>query len=93
MLTVVAVMTAGIIFGYFLRHKSLIIKINDKLIMWAIYLLLFVLGVTIGTNDSIMKNLPTLGLKAFAITIGGIFGSVLMAWFTYVRYFKKKEQE
>lgn len=91
MLTVVAIMTLGIVFGYFIRNKSKFIKTNDKLIMWAIYLLLFVLGVTIGANQIIMTNLPTLGLKALAITLGGVLGSVLLAWFTYIRFFKAKE--
>ena len=84
-------MTLGIVFGYFIRNKSKFIKTNDKLIMWAIYLLLFVLGVTIGANQIIMTNLPTLGLKALAITLGGVLGSVLLAWFTYIRFFKAKE--
>lgn len=84
-------MTAGIVLGYFLRGKSLLIKINDKLTMWAIYLLLFVLGTTIGANEIIMNNLPTLGLKALAITIGGVLGSIALAWFTYIRLFKSKE--
>ena len=91
MVAVIAVMTAGIILGYFIRHKTLLIKINDKFIMWAIYLLLFVLGVAIGTNETIMKSLPTLGLKALAITIGGVAGSILLAWFTYLKFFKNKE--
>ena len=92
MLVVVAIMTVGIAFGYFLRHKTMLIKINNKLIIWAIYLLLFVLGVSIGTNETIMKSLPTLGLKALAITLGGVVGSILLAWFTYTKFFKSKER-
>jgi uncharacterized membrane protein YbjE (DUF340 family) len=91
MIKVVAIMIAGIVLGYFMRQRDLLKKINDSLIMWAIYLLLFVLGLTIGANEVIMKNLPTLGLKALAISIGGILGSVILAWFTYVRFFKSKE--
>jgi uncharacterized membrane protein YbjE (DUF340 family) len=93
MINVVLVMAAGIILGYFVRHKTMLIKINDKLIMWAIYLLLFVLGVSIGTNDTIMRSLPTLGLKALAITIGGVSGSVLLGWLTYIKFFKNKESK
>jgi uncharacterized membrane protein YbjE (DUF340 family) len=93
MITVVLVMAAGIILGYFVRHKTTLIKFNDKLIMWAIYLLLFVLGVSIGTNDTIMRSLPILGLKALAITIGGVFGSIILAWVTYIKFFKNKESK
>lgn len=91
MLTVVAIMTAGMLFGFLIRKKSLLIKINDKLIMYAIYLLLFILGISIGVNEAIMKNLPTLGLKALALTLGGVIGSISLAWLTYVRFFKSKE--
>ncbi len=92
MIIVVAIMTAGIVLGYLIRRKALLIKINDKLIMWAIYLLLFVLGITIGANEIIMISLPTLGLKALAITVGGILGSIFLAWFTYNRFFKNREK-
>lgn len=91
MITVVAIMTLGIVVGYFIRNRNLLVKINDKFIMWAIYLLLFILGLSIGANEIIMKNLPTLGLKALVITLGGILGSISLAWFTYVRFFKTKE--
>ena len=91
MIGVVAVMTAGIIIGYLIRKRSFLLKINDKLIMWAIYLLLFILEVAIGTNETIMKSLPTLGLKALAITLRGVAGSILLAWITYIKFFKSKE--
>lgn len=84
-------MVLGIIVGYFIRNRRLLVKINDKLIMWAIYLLLFILGLSIGANEVIMKNLPTLGLKALALTLGGVIGSISLAWLTYVRFFKSKE--
>jgi len=93
MITVVLIMTAGIVLGYVVRHRTMLIKINDKLIMWAIYLLLFVLGATIGTNEIIMKSLPTLGLKALAIAVGGVLGSILLAWFTYKKFFKNSEEK
>ncbi|RPH34231.1 MAG: DUF340 domain-containing protein [Bacteroidales bacterium] len=91
MITVVSIMVLGIIVGYFIRNRRLLVKINDKLIMWAIYLLLFILGLSIGANEVIMKNLPTLGLKALALTLGGVIGSISLAWLTYVRFFKSKE--
>jgi len=91
MITVVAIMTAGIVLGYFLKNRTELIKINDKLVTWAIYLLLFILGVGIGANEVIMKSLPTLGLKALAITLGGVIGSIFLAWVTYIKFFKRKE--
>lgn len=93
MLTVVIVMALGIVAGYFLRVKPKITALADRLTMWAIYLLLFLLGVAIGTNDVIVKNLPMLGLRALYIAIGGITGSVLLAWLVYHFWFKQNNSE
>lgn len=93
MLTVVVIMSAGILIGYLIRNSNRIVVANDKLIMWAIYLLLFLLGVAIGVNEIILKNLPLLGVKALIISFGGIVGSVLLAWVGYRVWFKPKKSE
>lgn len=90
MLTVVLIMTVGIALGYFIRSRKRIAKLADKLTMWAIYLLLFLLGVAIGANGLIMKSLPSLGLTALVITIGSVLGSVLVAWGVYRLFFRAK---
>jgi uncharacterized membrane protein YbjE (DUF340 family) len=63
------------------------------LTMWAIYLLLFLLGIAIGTNEIIVRNLPTLGLKALLISIGGVVGSVLFASIAYHLWIKPKHSD
>lgn len=93
MLIVIGIMFLGIAVGYFIRSKKVIIKISDRLIMWAIYLLLFLLGITIGSNRIIVDNLANLGLNALAITIGGIAGSLITAWAGYRIWFKPKERD
>jgi uncharacterized membrane protein YbjE (DUF340 family) len=90
MLTVVLIMSAGILVGYFIRSSKSTLAVSERLIMWAIYLLLFLLGVAIGVNEIIINNLPLLGLKALIITAGGISGSVLLAWIGYHVWFKTK---
>ena len=90
MLTVVAIMAFGIAIGYLIRNFKTLVKISDRLTMWSIYLLLFLLGIAIGGNEVIMKNLHFLGLKSLTITLGGIVGSVLLAWLAYHLWFKPK---
>lgn len=90
MFTVLIVMVVGVFFGYFLRNRKKLVKFADKFTMWAIYLLLFLLGIAVGANEIIMKNLPRLGFKALIISLGGIAGSVLLAWAAYVIWFKPK---
>ncbi len=93
MLIVVGILVVGMIAGYLLRNKTRIIKINDNLTKWAIYLLLFLLGVAIGNNKEIMNNLHTLGLKALAITAGGVTGSIILGWIIYNHFFISKDEE
>ena len=74
-------MFLGMIIGYFIRSKKKFVKINDKLTIYAIYLLLFLLGIAMGNNEQIMSNLGSIGLHALLIAIGALLGSVLLAYF------------
>jgi uncharacterized membrane protein YbjE (DUF340 family) len=93
MVTVIIIMCLGIVLGYLIRNRKLWVRLADKLTMWAIYLLLFLLGIAIGTNEVIVKNLPTLGLKALLISMGGVLGSVLVAWLAYRLWFAPKKND
>jgi uncharacterized membrane protein YbjE (DUF340 family) len=90
MLTVVIIMSVGIAIGYGIRNRKFFVAIADRLTMWAIYLLLFLLGVAIGANEVIVKNLPNLGITALAVALGGVIGSVSVAWVGYRVWFKSK---
>lgn len=92
MLTVVIIMISGILVGYLIRSFGKLVKANDKLTTWAIYALLFLMGIGIGANKVIMGSLHTLGLKALLISVGGVVGSILLGWLTYRVFFKKTEQ-
>jgi uncharacterized membrane protein YbjE (DUF340 family) len=91
MLTVFAIMLAGIGAGYFLRRIP-DIKIIGKLITGFIFLLLFFLGISVGHNEKIVNNLTTIGLQALIITMGAIAGSILLAWFVYKKFFVKGKE-
>ena len=91
MLTVIIIMCAGIALGYLIQNRKRWVRLADRLTMWAIYILLFLLGIAIGTNEVIVKNLPTLGLKALLISMGGVLGSVLVAWLAYRLWFAPKD--
>lgn len=90
MLTVVLIMMAGVVLGYFLRKRKRLAAINDKFITYAIYLLLLLLGISIGSNKTIVANLPVLGVKALVVTIGAMVGSILLALLTYNLFFKNR---
>ncbi|WP_303181313.1 LysO family transporter [uncultured Butyricimonas sp.] len=82
---VIGLMVTGIILGYLFRERNL--KIVYKLINYAIFLLLFLLGITVGANGDIMNNLATIGYDALLITLASVAGSVLCAWGIYHFFF------
>ena len=45
-----------------------------------IWILLFLLGIDVGGNESIIIGLHTLGLEAIIITVAAVAGSTLCAW-------------
>jgi len=92
MVTVLIIMTSGILVGYLFRNQKWISKPVGKTITWVIYLLLFLLGITVGTDETIITNLGKIGFEALLLTIGAVTGSVVLSWFTYKLFFRKNER-
>ena len=78
MLKIVLIMLCGIGTGYLLRNKKM--SFLGRIITALIWVLLFLLGIEVGSNPRIIGGIQTLGLEAFILTIGGSAGSVLFAW-------------
>lgn len=98
MIIVLLVMLAGIMTGLAINRFPRVIKLNNKLISGAIFLLLFLLGISVGLNKIIIQNLDKIGIQALVITIGAVAGSVLTLWMVYRFGFsaspnKKEEDE
>lgn len=87
MLIVIGIMFFGVSAGLLLRNNPP--KYLGKSINLVIYLLLLLLGISVGANEMIVKNLHTLGVQALIITSGAITGSVLLSWLLY-RYLYKR---
>jgi len=83
MITVIVLMTVGIVLGLVLNKIPKLIKMVEKLITYTIYLLLFLLGISVGINEKIISNLDSIGVKALLITLGAIGGSILVTWPLY----------
>lgn len=92
MLHIILIILAGILTGYFLRNASFIKHVGTALSV-IIVLLLFFLGVSVGANEQVVNNFLFIGLDAFILTVGGILGSILCAWWVYRKFFKKKSSK
>ena len=83
-------MLAGILTGLFLNNYPAIVKINEKLLSLAIYALLLLLGIAVGSSEKIISNIYNLGFQALIITLGAVTGSVLVCWLIYKAFFHLK---
>jgi uncharacterized membrane protein YbjE (DUF340 family) len=68
----------GIIFGRCFHRYHRVKLISEKGMMWAVYLLLFLLGVSVGNNPQIAENIHTLGWQAFLLSLGSLGGSLVL---------------
>lgn len=82
-------MLLGITVGFILRNNIKSTLINH-LIFGVILLLLFLMGLSIGTDNKLIRVLPSLGLQAIIISFFSTFGSIIAGWIIWIKLFKKK---
>ncbi len=87
---VLAIMVLGIGIGLIIGNRPKTIKVVGVLTSFSIFLLLFLLGIGVGTNNKIINNLDSIGIQALVLSIGALLGSLICAYFTYNLFFKKK---
>lgn len=90
MFTVIIIMFSGIIIGFLFNKNNIKVKYLENFTNIAIYILLFLLGISVGTNKTIIDNFDKIGISAFLITIATVLGSILLALFTYNLWFKNE---
>ena len=91
MFTIIGLMLTGMLLGFLMRQKRL--SRIHQIITIFIWLLLFLLGVEVGSNEQIIKGLHSLGLEAIILTLGGTLGSVIAAWGLWKIIYKKEENQ
>ena len=87
MFIVILFIFLGIAVGYTLRTRSAFsarlkaINIwNSKITTWLIRLLLFMLGIEVGSNKQLISAMPTLGVEAMVLSVFATLGSCALAW-------------
>jgi uncharacterized membrane protein YbjE (DUF340 family) len=77
MLIVLLLFAIGLLIGHLLRGRR-IIGWADRLTEWFIFLLLVVMGLSIGSNHEVLSQLDSLGLQAGVLALAAISGSILL---------------
>ena len=91
MIEILIIMFCGIFLGFIFRKKRSVITAADKLAGWSIYLLLFLLGLSVGGNKMIINNFLQIGFNSILLTLSGVSGSVILSFIIYKFLFKKNE--
>lgn len=82
-------MAIGVIAGYLLRNRKFLQNI-EKSTSLTVFLLLFVLGLSIGSNQLIIENIGHFGWQAAVLAGSSLGGSILATRFIS-QYFLGKE--
>ena len=85
MFIVILFIFLGIALGYILRTRlaskvGVISALNGRFTTWLIWLLLFMLGLEVGSNRELIAALPTLGVEAMVLSVSATLGSCVLAW-------------
>lgn len=88
MIRIIAIMLTGVVLGYFFRNLKFTQK-TEHSISLTIITMLFILGVSVGSNDAIVSNLYVYGSQAAVLAAFGLGGSVLASWLVYNLFFQK----
>lgn len=88
MFSIIGTMLTGVTIGYLFRNISFI-RITEKSISCTIVLMLFILGISVGSNKQIVDNLASFGGQAAVIAISATCGSILASWMVLKLFFGK----
>lgn len=92
MIPVLLTMCAGALLGWLLIRYPAFHKVNNHLLNGSVYLLLFLLGISVGSNREVIGNLGKIGLEAIIIAVFSIAGSVVLSMFLARRLFRRNEK-
>lgn len=89
MFIVILFIFLGILSGVLCRKLSTGARISltdvaarwqGRIVTWLIWLLLFLLGIEVGSNEMIVRSLPTLGVEALLLSSAATLGCCVLVW-------------
>lgn len=86
--TVFLFLLAGTLIGAIARNRAKVIRFAETAASWSIYLLLFFLGLSVGTNQTVIQNFASVGLSGILLACAAIAGSVLFTIPVYFWFFR-----
>lgn len=84
-------LVVGTVAGFLLRKLRNFSKAADQVTTYIIYLLLFIMGLRVGSDREIMDHIDTIGFQSFLIALFAIAGSVVLSKITYHYFFRNEK--
>ena len=88
MFKIISIMFVGLGAGYLLRDLKLMRK-TEKTIPLTVFAMLFILGISVGSNNLIVSNLGRFSGQAALLACFSELGSIIAAWLVYYLFFRK----
>ena len=88
MFIILGLLGLGISVGYLCRHVPAF-KGLEHSISYTIFAMLFIFGITIGANQSLLNNIGEFGIQAAILAICGVLGSLVASFIAYKLFIKK----
>lgn len=66
--------------GARISHTDVAARWQGRIVTWLIWLLLFLFGIEVGSNEMIVRSLPTLGVEALLLSSAATLGCCVLAW-------------
>ena len=89
---IIIVMAIGIIIGNFIKNKNFKI-INEKIQLIATIILIFAMGINIGSKENFINELANLGITSFIFFIIPTILSIIVVYFLTKRFMTNKERK
>lgn len=80
MLLEMGLIVGGVPFGWMGRKSERVIALVGRGLTWTVRLMLFLLGLSLGADETLVSQMRTLGLRAAVISTLSVLGCVVAAW-------------
>ncbi|MFW6324174.1 MAG: LysO family transporter, partial [Desulfovibrionales bacterium] len=93
MILIVFCFALGIALGVMLRGRRKLVRTASHASDVCVFFLLFILGVSIGRNEKVISNLPSMGITALLLSLGAVAGSLCLTFLVEKIFFGRSGRD
>jgi len=90
---IVVLILGGIAAGVGLRGREKVIRAADRIALGAVFVLLFLLGLDLGSRPEVIRSIGKVGLEAGMISTAAMLGSLAATSVVWALWFRRGGHE